>query len=104
MNYFRKVASGKRNRYKEDHYDLDLTYITPRLIAMSFPASGMEKIYRNPIDKVAQFLEDKHGDNYLVFNFSDRKYNYEKFQNRVEEYEWRDHFSPKIVVLFDACK
>jgi hypothetical protein len=104
MNYFRKVASGKRNRYKTDHYDLDLTYITPRIIAMSFPASGMEKIYRNPIDKVAQFLEEKHGENYLVFNLSDRGYNYAKFGNKVVDYEWRDHHAPKIVVLFDACK
>ena len=43
MNYFRKLVSGKRNRYQEDEYDLDMTYITPRIIAMSFPASGVEK-------------------------------------------------------------
>lgn len=104
MNYFRKLASGKRNRYKAADYDLDMTYITPRIIAMSFPASGMEKLYRNPIEKVAQFLQEKHDDNYLVFNFSDRKYNYAKFDNKVVEYEWRDHHAPKIVVLFDACK
>ena len=104
MNYFRKLASGKRNRYKQDHYDLDITYITSRILAMSFPAQGIEKLYRNPIDKVARFLGEKHGDNYLVFNFSDRKYNYAKFDNRVEEYEWKDHHAPKIVVLFAACK
>lgn len=113
MNYFRKLASGKRNRLNTDNYNLDMTYITPRIIAMSFPASGMEKIYRNPIEKVAQFLHEKHDDNYLVFNlqkdhpainFSDRKYNYAKFDNRVEEYEWKDHHAPKVLVLFEACK
>lgn len=104
MNYFRNVASGKRNRYKQNNYDLDLTYITTRIIAMSFPASGMEKIYRNSIDSVAQFLEQEHGENYLVFNFSDRKYNYNKFKNKVVDYEWKDHHAPKILVLFQACQ
>jgi predicted ATPase len=104
MDYIRKLASGHRNRYKTDGYNLDITYITPRIIAMSYPASGMEKMYRNPIKSVAKFLKEKHGDNYLVFNFSDRKYDYSKFDNRVEEYEWKDHHAPKIVVLFEACK
>ncbi|CAI2384532.1 unnamed protein product [Moneuplotes crassus] len=104
MNLIRKLASGKRNRYTQDHYNLDITYVTPRIIAMSFPACGVEKIYRNPICKVAKFLQEKHGDNYLVFNFSDRKYDYSKFDYRVESYDWRDHHAPKVVVLFEACK
>lgn len=104
MNYFRKLVSGKRNRYQEDEYDLDMTYITPRIIAMSFPASGVEKIYRNPIEKVAKFLDDKHGTHYLVFNFSDRTYNYSKFHDRVLSYDWKDHHAPRVVVLFEACK
>lgn len=104
MNIIRNVASGKRNRFKEDNYNLDLTYITPRIIAMSFPASGLEKMYRNSIDKVAKFLEEKHGENYLVFNFSNKSYNYDKFKGRVKDYQWRDHFAPKILLLFKAWK
>jgi hypothetical protein len=30
-----------------------MTYITPRIIAMSYPSSGFESIYRNPIDAVS---------------------------------------------------
>ena len=52
MDFLRKIVSGPKNRYKENGYNLDLTYVCPRLIAMSFPASGMESIYRNPINKV----------------------------------------------------
>jgi phosphatidylinositol-3,4,5-trisphosphate 3-phosphatase/dual-specificity protein phosphatase PTEN len=53
MNYLRKLVSGKRRRFQDGQYDLDITYITPRVIAMSFPASGVvETAYRNPIANV----------------------------------------------------
>lgn len=50
MNYLREKVSGKKNRLKEGNFNLDLTYITQRLIAMSIPGEGFEGIYRNPID------------------------------------------------------
>lgn len=53
MNILRTIVSGKRARYKGDGYNLDLTYITSRIIAMSFPASGFESAYRNNIDNVS---------------------------------------------------
>ena len=44
--------SGKKKRFKDDDFNLDLTYITERIIAMSFPASGVETIFRNSINDV----------------------------------------------------
>ena len=52
MNFLRKMVSGKRRRYQDGQFDLDITYITPRVIAMSFPSVGMEAAYRNPIQDV----------------------------------------------------
>jgi len=38
MDWIRSKVSGKRNRYKEEGYNLDITYITDNVLAMSFPA------------------------------------------------------------------
>ena len=52
MDWLRKIVSGKRNRFQDEKYNLDITYITNRVLAMSFPASGVEQYYRNNINKV----------------------------------------------------
>ena len=49
----RKLVSGNRRRFIENKVSLDLTYITPNIIAMSYPSSGFESLYRNPIEKVS---------------------------------------------------
>ena len=56
MDYIRKLVSGKRRRHKDKKYDLDITFITPKIAGMSFPASGFEKCYRNNINDVRDFV------------------------------------------------
>ena len=72
MDLLREIVSGPKNRYREDGYNLDLTYITPRLIAMAYPAEGIEKLYRNSVDAVAEFLNKNHKGNYQILNVSGR--------------------------------
>ncbi|XP_034462667.1 phosphatidylinositol 3,4,5-trisphosphate 3-phosphatase TPTE2-like [Hippoglossus hippoglossus] len=45
----RRMISENKRRYQKDGFDLDLTYVTDRVIAMSFPSSGKQSFYRNPI-------------------------------------------------------
>lgn len=72
MDLLREFVGGPKNRYKDEKFNLDLTYITPRLIAMAFPASGIEKLYRNSIDEVKNFLEEHHSNQYMILNLSGR--------------------------------
>ena len=58
MSWLKKKVSGKRRRLKTDKYDLDISYITDTVIAMSFPAhEWKEKFYRNNVDDVVGYLD-----------------------------------------------
>ena len=52
----RKIVAGPKNKTNWKGVELDLTYITDRILAMAFPASGIEKTYRNSIDDVAEYF------------------------------------------------
>ena len=53
MDALRRLVSGNRRRLIEGNYSLDLSYITPQIIAMSYPSHGFESIYRNNITTVS---------------------------------------------------
>mmetsp|Transcript_12928 Transcript_12928/g.11048 ORF Transcript_12928/g.11048 Transcript_12928/m.11048 type:complete len:146 (+) Transcript_12928:60-497(+) len=103
VSLLKEFVSGKKRRFKEDGFNLDMTYITERIIAMSFPGSGFESMYRNNISDVSKAIEKRHGKNFIVLNLSGRKYDYEKFHNKVHDFGWEDHHSPPIDLLFNTC-
>ena len=101
----RKLVSGPRNRYKDKDFDLDITAITQRIYAMSYPASEFfQKIYRNPIQDVSNFIEQNHGDKFWIYNLSGRVYDKKPFKGRVNDYDWEDHHSPTMYLLAEACQ
>ncbi len=65
-NAVRALVSKKKKRFQEDGFDLDLTYVTDRIIAMGFPSSGIEATYRNPLPEVQRFFNTKHPEKYKV--------------------------------------
>lgn len=83
VSFIREIVSGKKNRLKDAKYNLDLTYIVPRIIAMSFPGSGLEITYRNNIEDVSFLIKERHGSDYQIYNLSGRSYNYAKMDNQV---------------------
>ncbi len=50
----------------EENYEVDLVYITERIISVTFPSNVEEPSYSANIKEVATMLRSKHGDNYLV--------------------------------------
>ncbi|XP_073651210.1 phosphatidylinositol 3,4,5-trisphosphate 3-phosphatase TPTE2 isoform X2 [Tursiops truncatus] len=93
----RRMVSGNKRRYKKDGFELDLTYITERIIAMSFPSSGKQSFYRNPIKEVVRFLDTKHQNHYRVYNLcSERAYDAKYFHDRVRRYMIDDHNVPSL--------
>ena len=47
--FLRSLVSKKKRRFISKGFNLDLTYVTPRVIAMGYPTTGAEAIYRNPL-------------------------------------------------------
>uniref|UniRef100_A0A4W5LTZ1 Transmembrane phosphatase with tensin homology n=1 Tax=Hucho hucho TaxID=62062 RepID=A0A4W5LTZ1_9TELE len=93
----RRMVSENKRRYQKDGFDLDLTYVTDRVIAMSFPSSGRQALYRNPIREVARFLDTKHEDHYRVYNLcSEKGYDPKFFHYRVERVFIDDHNVPSL--------
>lgn len=98
----RRLVSADRRRLEFGGYDLDLTYVNNRVIAMSWPSDGLEGLYRNNINHVAQYLNERHPDSYMIFNLcSERQYDESKFGYRVHRYKLDDHNPGALSVMVD---
>ena len=75
------------------------------MIATSFPSSGLWSLYRNPIEKVAAFLDTKHKDRYKIYNLcSEKTYQTEFFHNRVERVMIDDHNVPSVKQMVEFAE
>ena len=102
----RQRISENKRRFQVDGYDLDLTYILSNVIAMSFPSKGKKALYRNKIDNVAKFFEDKYSDtehiDYMIYNLcSEMEYDHRKFHGNVKRFRIDDHNVPSLEMMFE---
>ena len=102
----RIAVSENKRRFRTSLFDLDLTYITEKVVAMSFPSSGCMAIYRNNIKDVARFLDVHHGpDNYRVYNLcSEKHYDIKWFHGNVSRVPIDDHNVPSLSQILEFCK
>jgi phosphatidylinositol-3,4,5-trisphosphate 3-phosphatase/dual-specificity protein phosphatase PTEN len=84
-NWIRKLVSTNKRRLAVEGYNLDLTYITNRVIACGFPADGLEQMYRNRRSDIRNFLKERHGSMVKIYNLcAEAKYQYK--QDDVKEF------------------
>jgi len=100
----RRLVSKKKKRFEWGGFDLDLSYITDRIIAMGYPSESIESLYRNKMSDVQHFLDGLHTDNYKIYNLcAERKYSHDKFHGRVAEFPFYDHQTPSLELGFRFC-
>ncbi|EFC47936.1 predicted protein [Naegleria gruberi] len=106
MNKLRSVVSKKKQRYQKEGFDLDLTYISDRVISMGFPSTGAESLYRNPLEEVKSFFQSKHDDHYKIYNLCSEK-NYDPSNNNSNtfyRFPFDDHNAPHFSLILDFCE
>ncbi|XP_070711996.1 tensin-1 [Pempheris klunzingeri] len=88
----------------EESYEVDLVYITERIISVCFPDAAEERSYTTNLKEVASMLRSKHGDHYLVLNLSDWRSDLTKLNHKVLEFGWPDHHAPALDKICSMCK
>uniref|UniRef100_A0A8C7YJB3 Tensin 3 n=1 Tax=Oryzias sinensis TaxID=183150 RepID=A0A8C7YJB3_9TELE len=88
----------------EEGYELDLTYITERIIAVSFPRGCSDETYSHNLKDVTRMLKSKHADNYLTINLSERRQDLSKMNPKTLDTGWPDMHAPPLDKICTICK
>ncbi|QCE12623.1 phosphatidylinositol-3 [Vigna unguiculata] len=104
-NFIRNLVSKQRRRMLIAGYDLDMSYITDRVLAMSFPSQRMRAMYRNPLWQVKSVLDMRHYEHYKIYNLCiEESYDPAHFYGRVEAYPFDDNHVPSLQMIRDFCE
>ncbi|XP_074001371.1 tensin-1 isoform X3 [Numenius arquata] len=88
----------------ESSCELDLVYITERIIAVSYPSTAEEQSFCSNLREVAHMLKSKHGENYVLFNLSERRHDISKLHPKVLDFGWPDLHTPALEKICSICK
>ena len=106
-NFFKRLVSKQKRRFQDSDFDLDMSYITEKVIAMGFPSTGVETMYRNSLSDIIKFFHIRHNDNVKVYNLcleKDRIYNKNVFPNqKVGLFPATDHNPSPIKLILEFC-
>ena len=105
-NIFKRLVSKKKRRLQTEYFDLDMAYITERVIGMGFPAIGCETLYRNSLIDLKAYLDRYHGE-YKIYNLCiEKKRIYPKnlwIDKKVALFPFNDHAPCPIKLILDFC-
>ena len=97
------IVSKKKNRFCYDGFDLDLTYITSRIIAMGFPSTSIEGLYRNPLQEVQRFFYTRHPSHYKVYNLCEERTYAKDLFYKQGYFPFKDHEAPPLNLIRPFC-
>lgn len=101
-----KEKKRKKKRFEEAGFDLDLSYITPNVIAMAFPTAGFSATSRNPASEVQRLLKEKHPDTRVYNMCMEKQYPHTTFPNSggVVEFPFDSQNAPPFQYMIDFCQ
>ena len=103
-NIVKSLVSQDKTRFCYDGFDLDLTYITMNIIAMGFPSTSIEGIYRNNMEDVKSFFAKRHPNHYKVYNLCDDKRYAKDCFYRQGYFPFKDHEAPPLNLIRPFCE
>jgi phosphatidylinositol-3,4,5-trisphosphate 3-phosphatase/dual-specificity protein phosphatase PTEN len=77
------------------------------MIAMGFPASKLEALFRNSMPEVQRFFNTRHPNKFRVYNLcAETKYQYDasNFNGNVGLYQSYDHQAVPVHNMFGFCE
>ena len=105
-NILKTLVSKKKRRIQNDSFDLDMCYITKRVIGMGFPATGLESFYRNNLTDIKCYLDRYHGE-YKIYNLCIEKNRIcpkDLWEDRkVGLFPFNDHSPCPTKIILDFC-
>ncbi|KAG1701210.1 Tensin [Nymphon striatum] len=84
--------------------DMDLTYITERIIALTYTAAPNDAAYRSSINEMSKMLKVKHIDKYMILNLSPKRHDISKLNKQVMDFGWPASIAPELEKLCSICK
>ena len=107
FDHIREKVSTNKFRFNNSDFNLDLTYITNRIIACGFPAEGLEGLYRNKKEDLVRFFSVYHGRMVKVYNLcAEASHIYD--QRTIEPcalgcFPFPDHNVPPVEKMYNFC-
>ena len=103
-NKIKSLVSQDKNRFCFDGFDLDLSYITPKIIAMGLPSTSIEGLFRNSMEDVQKFLNTRHPQHYKVYNLCEEKEYPPNLFYKQAKFPFKDHEAPPLNIILPFCK
>ncbi|KAM9763173.1 tensin-3-like isoform 2-T3 [Menidia menidia] len=87
----------------EEIRQINLTYITERIITILCPAECPEDVYQQNLEVILPMLQSKHGHNYMLINLSMKHEALTKMSHNVLDTGWLDLLAPSLDQIFRVC-